>query len=103
MKRFSDLNIEMPEDRRIFECPQVSITEVINCEIEVMEYLPEVKTRHGDGRYLVHFKRDGMEAKFFTNSRNIKSTLEAVDKTDYPFLTTIKCIKVGSSTIYKLT
>lgn len=103
MKRFSDLNIELPVDRRIFECQQVSITEVINCEIEVIEYLPEVKTRHGDGRYLVHFKKNGMEAKFFTNSRNIKSTLEAVEKTDYPFLTTIKCTKIGSSTIYKLT
>jgi hypothetical protein len=103
MKRFSDLNIELSDDRKIFECQQVSITEVINCEIEIIEYLPEVKTRHGDGRFLVHFKRDGRESKFFTNSRNIKSTLEAVEKTDYPFLTTIKCMKVGSSTIYKFT
>ncbi len=103
MKRFSDLHIELPVDRRIFECPQVSITEVVNCEIEVIEYLPEVKTRHGDGRYLVHFKMDGRESKFFTNSRNIKSTLEAVQKDDYPFLTTIRCTKFGSSTIYKLT
>ena len=103
MKRFSDLNIDLSEDSRIFECPQVSITEVINCEIEVMEYLPDVKTRHGEGRYLVHFKRDGRESKFFTNSRNIKSTLEAVGKEDYPFTTTIKCTKIGNSTIYKFT
>lgn len=103
MKRFSDLNIEVPSERRVFECPQVSITEIINCEIEITEYLADVKTRHGEDRYLIRFKKEGKDGKFFTNSRNIKTVLEAVEKTDYPFLTTIKCFKVGSSTIYKFT
>lgn len=35
MKRFSDLGIDLQDNRRVFECQQISITEVVNCEIEV--------------------------------------------------------------------
>lgn len=103
MKRFSELNIDIQIDRKIFECKQVSINEIVNCEIEVVEFLSDIKTKHGDGRYLVKFKHDEVEGKFFTNSTNIKKTLDAVICSDFPFLTTIKCIKVGANSIYKFT
>lgn len=103
MKRFSEMDIDIQDDRKIFECQQVSINEIVNCEIEVMEFLTDVKTRHGDGRYLVKFKHNGIENKFFTNSKNVKNTLDAVKCADFPFLTTIKCIKIGANSIYKFT
>ena len=101
MKRLSDLNIKIDDDRKIFECPLVSITEVINCEIEVIEFISEVKTKHGDGRYIVMCKTQGRDVKFFTNSSNVKKVLDAVDKNDFPFLATIKSFRLGSSVIYK--
>lgn len=103
MKRFSDLNIKVQDDRKIYECPQVSITEILNCEIQIIEFLPEMKTRHGEGRYLVRFNNNEKDGKFFTNSKIIKSTLEAVPKEEFPFLTVIKCLKVGQNSIYKFT
>lgn len=103
MKRFSDLGIDLQDDRRVFECQQISITEVVNCEIEVIEHLSDVKTRHGDGRCLVRIKRDGREAKFFTNSKNIKCALEAVPKEAFPFITVIRCVRIGSNSVYKFT
>lgn len=103
MKRFSELNVDVQDDMKIFECPQVSITEIINCEIQIIEFLTDVRTRHGDGRYLVRFIKNDKEGKFFTNSKNIKNTLEAVPKEEFPFLTVIKCLKVGANSIYKFT
>ena len=103
MKKFSDLGVCVKDERQIFDCKQVSITEIVNCPIVIWEYLTNVKTRHGDGRCLVHFEQAGNHGKFFTNSTLIKSTLEAVCKNDYPFETIIKCVKIGQNSIYKLT
>lgn len=103
MKKFSDLNIQVQDDKKIFEYKQVSITEIVNCPVVIWEYIPEMKTRHGDGRYLVHFESQGVHGKFFTNSKTIKSTLDAVRKSDYPFETIIKCVKIGQNSMYKLT
>lgn len=104
-KRFCDLGVKMPEDRKVFNCPQVSITDILNTEIEVIDYLPDVKTKHGEGRYLVNFRytETGAEAKFFTAASNIKFALDQVDKDDFPFITTIKAVKCGTGKIYQFT
>lgn len=47
-KRFSELGIKQQDDRKIFNCPQVSVTDILNSEIEVIDYLPDVKTKHGE-------------------------------------------------------
>ena len=61
-KRFSELGIKQQDDRKIFNCPQVSVTDILNSEIEVIDYLPDVKTKHGEGRYLIHYRTtDGKE------------------------------------------
>ena len=103
MKKFSDLGIQVQDDKKVFEYKQVSITEIVNCPVVIWEYIPDMKTRHGEGRHLVHFELNGDHGKFFTNSKNIKSTLDAVCKDDYPFETTIRCVKFGQNTTYKLT
>lgn len=50
-KRFSELGIKQQDDRKIFNCQQVSITDVLNSEIEVIDFIPENTTR---GRSVSH-------------------------------------------------
>jgi hypothetical protein len=103
MKKFCDMGIKPVDDRKIFNCNQVSITDVVNCEIEILDYIPNVKTQHGDGRYLIHYRYGGVEGKFFSNSTNIKSALDQISKEDFPFSTTIRCAKCGNGKIYQFT
>lgn len=103
MKRFNELGIKPVEDRKIFNCQQVSISDVINCEIEVLDFIPNLKTPHGEGRYLVKYRQDGSEGKFFTNSSAIKGILDQVPKEEFPFITTIRCTKCGNGKIYQFT
>lgn len=103
MARFSDLGIAPVEDKKIFNCQQVSISEIINCEIEVLDFIANVKTSHGEGRYLVRFLQDGSEGKFFTNSSAIKSALDQIPKDKFPFTTVIKCTKMGNGKMYQFT
>lgn len=103
MKKFSELGVEISDEKKIFDCKQVSITEIVNCTIVIFDYILDVKTRHGEGRCLVRFEYNSVQGKFFTNSKNIKSTLDAIDKNDFPFETTIKCVRLGQNSLYKLT
>lgn len=103
MKKFSDLGVNIENDRRIFECKQVSINEIVNCDIIIHEYIPNVKTRHGDNRYLVRISINDSVFKFFTNSQQIKDTLDAINSVDYPFSTIIKCVRIGKNSMYKFT
>lgn len=50
-KRFSELGIKQQDDRKIFNCQQGSITDVLNSEIEVIDFIPGMKTR---GRSVSH-------------------------------------------------
>ena len=102
-RHFSELGIKVSDDRKIFNCPQVSITDILNSEIEVVDYIPDMKTQHGDGRYLVKFTQAGTEGKFFTNSSALKGVLDQIPKEDFPFITTIRCMKCGNGKIYQFT
>ena len=102
-KRFSALGIKQQDDRKIFNCQQVSITDVLNSEIEVIDFIPGMKTQHGEGRYLIKFTQNGTEGKFFTNSSAIKSVLDQIPKEEFPFITTIRCTKCGNGKIYQFT
>jgi len=104
-KRFSELGIKQQDSRKIFNCQQVSITDILNYEIEVIDFLPDVKTQHGEGRYLVHYRMEdgGEEGKFFTNSQALKSCLDQVREEDFPFITVIKATKCGKGKIYQFT
>ena len=104
-KRFSELGIVVDDGRKIFNCQQVSITDILNSEIEVLDYLAEVKTKHGDGRVLVHYRTtDGSEeGKFFTNSQSLKGSLSQIQDEDFPFITVIKATKCGKGKAYQFT
>jgi hypothetical protein len=103
MKKFSELGIKQNDGRKMFNCQQVSITDVVNCEIEVLDFISNVTTMHGDGRYLIHYRRDKAEGKFFSNSTDIKYALDQIPESDFPFTTIIRAIKCGNSKIYQFT
>ena len=102
-KRFSELGIKQQDDRKIFNCQQVSITDILNSEIEVLVYIPDMKTQHGEGRYLIHYRENGTEGKFFSNSGALKSVLDQIPKEEFPFITTIRYTKCGNGKIYQFT
>lgn len=97
MNKFSDFGIKTGGDRTIFEVPQISISDVINCEIEVLDFTPNVKTSHGDDRYIVKVRHDDRECKFFTAASQIKEALDKIPKEKFPFCTTIKQQRFGST------
>jgi len=96
MKKFSDLGVKPLEDKHIFNVPVVSVQDVINVEIEILDFEANVKTTHGDGRYILKVKHEGIECKFFTNATPIKNALDQINKNDLPFTATIKQQRFGS-------
>jgi hypothetical protein len=96
MKKFSDFGINTLDNKNVFAVPVISIEEVINCEIEVLDFEANVKTRHGDGRYIVKIRFEAVERKFFTNAAPIKEALSQIEKENFPFKTTIKQQRFGS-------
>ena len=93
----------MAGGERVFNCRTVSITDILNIEIEVHDFVSGIKTQHGEGRAIVKIKIDGEEAKFFTNSQQIKNSLIAIDTIELPFVTIVRKIKTGNSVSYKFT
>ena len=96
MNRFSDFGINTLDNKNIFAVPAISIEELTNCEIEILDFESGVKTRHGDGRYIVKVKHESIERKFFTNATPIKEALDRINKKDFPFITIIKQQRFGS-------
>lgn len=96
MNRFSDFGINTLDDRNIFPVPLISIQDVVNCEIEVLDFETDVKTRHGEGRCIVKIRHENLEKKFFTNATPIKDALTRIPKSEFPFTSTIKQQRFGS-------
>lgn len=81
MKKFSELGVTVQDERKMFNCSQVSIS-----------------------GYLVKFKHsNGADGKFFTNAASLKKTLDQIPKDAFPFSTTIKGMKYGNGKIYQFT
>lgn len=96
MKKFSDLGIPPQENNHIFQVPKISIEDILNMEIEILDFEPDVKTKYGEGRYILKIRHEGIEQKFFTNASPIKNALDKVKKEDFPFTTIIRPQKYGS-------
>lgn len=101
MKRFADLGIAQ-DDGKMYDCRSVSVAEIVNSEIEVIDFALGVTTKYGDGRAVVHFRHasTGEDGKFFTACRCLLRALGQVHEADLPFLTTIKCNKYGRARRY---
>lgn len=108
MKAFKDLNIVyQPEDgKKRFKGKTVQLRQLVNLEIEVMDYELGVRTQNGE-RCLVQYRdpRDGGMYKFFTASAEMIQALEKVAEIDeLPFKTVIAVEYFGENkSKYKFT
>lgn len=110
MKKFSELGVSYTplDGKKRFSGEIVRLGAIVNKEIEVHDFERNVKTAHGDERYLISFrdKANGEFGKFFTNSEEMKSILESLSKMEdaFPFETVIRSeIYAGGKTKYKFT
>jgi len=76
----SFLKIEPDKNNRHFNCPETTQQKLINLSFWVIDFLDDVKTKFGSGRFLVKIKfnkdeNDTEAKKFFTNSGEIKYVL----------------------------
>ncbi len=109
MRKFSELGVAyQPEDgKKRFPGKVVQIRSIINKPIEVHDYEQDIKTQHGEGRYLVSFrdKQDGTWAKFFTASKEMQNILDQISDIEegFPFETTITMEMYDGKSLPKFT
>lgn len=110
MRKFSEMGVTYtPADgKKRFQGKTQRLGAIVNNEIEIYDYEKDVKTAHGDGRYLVSFRdiRTGEFGKFFTASEELKQILDSVAEMEdgFPFETIIRseCFE-GNKFKYKFT
>lgn len=81
----SFLAIKPNEQNKHFNGREVTQQSLINMTFWIVDYVKDVKTKYGDGRYLVKGKNDlndteSQSFKFFTNSQDIKYILDKIVK-----------------------
>ena len=110
MKKFSEIGVSYTpfDGKKRFTGNVVRLGAIVNSEIEVHDFERDVKTSHGEKRYLVSFrdKRTGEFGKFFTNSEEMKSILDSLAEIEdaFPFETIIRSeIYDNGKTKYKFT
>ena len=87
--------------KKRFDCESYPLGDLQNRTIEVYDYEKNVKTKEGEGRYVVRFKeRELGEGKFFTASEELKQMLDKVREVDgFPFRTTIRRQMIGKGKV----
>lgn len=109
MKKFSELGVAyQPEDgKKRFPGKVVQIRSIINKPIEVHDYEQDIKTQHGEGRYLVSFRdpQTGTWGKFFTASKEMQNILDQVSDIEegFPFETTVTMEMYDGKSLPKFT
>ena len=109
MRNFADfgLNFVAKDGKKRFDCTSYPLGELQNETIIVLDYETGIKTKEGEGRYVVHFKfaDSEKEGKFFTNSEELKQLLDKVSEIDdgFPFRTTIKRTTFNGKSKYSFT
>ena len=112
-----------------YDCDKVPLDSLINKRIEIIGYVSDIKTEHGNGRIVVHCRDNGKEVKFFTNCKRLKDVLTQLPSDNpkpevedggqveghdeeqndggnekfTPFFTTIVSVQDGSRRYYKFT
>ncbi len=64
------------DGQKFFDVPIVRADDIINVPIVVLDFIPDVKTREGSGRYVIKILCNGKECKFISNSFTLKSMLD---------------------------
>ena len=110
MKKFGELGVTYkPKDgKKRFPGNAVRLSVIQNKLIEIHDYEADIKTPHGEGRYLVSFKdmQTGQWGKFFTASDEMKNILDQISDIEdgFPFETKIVSdVYDGSKVKYSFT
>jgi retron-type reverse transcriptase len=93
MKSFKELGVSYkPSDgKKRFDHPLTPLGNLQNCEVTVLDFETDIKTKEGEGRYVVLYELNEMKGKFITNSEEMKSILDQVrDMNELPFKTIIR-------------
>lgn len=102
MKNFSDFGLTFvaADGKKRFDCNSYPLGELQNEAIIVQDFESGVKTKEGDGRYVVHFRfrSSDKEGKFFTNSEELKQMLDRISDMEdgFPFATVIRRTSFGN-------
>ena len=92
MTTFAELGFVYQRDgKKDFPVERISLRRLVNTRITVEDFETGIKTKEGDGRYVVLFSCQEMgKRKFFTNNDKMKAALDfALEKKMLPFDTTI--------------
>lgn len=93
MTQFADIGFIYQRDgKKDFSASKISLRDIVNEQVTIIDFETDIKTREGENRYVVllNLPNHG-ERKFFTNNDKMKKALDmARDKNMLPFETTIK-------------
>jgi len=107
MKSFKDLGVTYkPADgKKRFEGNLTPLSNLQNCKITVVDFETDIKTKQGDGRYVVQYEMEGQKGKFITASDEMKNILDQIKEMgELPFETVIRReIFGGNKTKYNFT
>lgn len=93
MKSFKDLGVTYkPADgKKRFEGNLTPLGNLQNCKVTIIDFETDIKTKQGDGRYVVQYELDGQKGKFITASEEMKNILDQIkEMNELPFETIIK-------------
>lgn len=90
------LRLPRPEGRKTFHCEKVTQSALVNRSFWIVDYDKDVKTKFGEGKYVVCIKFDLNDGepqakKFFTGSAEIKQVLDMVkERNAFPRKVTLR-------------
>lgn len=88
--------ITTKDGQKFFDIKKVKIDNILNLPIIVLDFETGLKTKHGDGRYVVKIQCNGEELKIITNSFTLKNMLDqAREMNALPIDTTIRKRDIG--------
>lgn len=93
MKSFKDLGVTYkPADgKKRFEGNLTPLGNLQNCKVTIVDFETDIKTKQGEGRYVVQYELDGLKGKFITASEEMKNILDQIkEMSELPFETVIK-------------
>lgn len=104
MKSFSELNIKRESKSKdgqvYYDVPTVSCGFLVGRDIVVKDFQENVRTKNGDGRYVVLIEESGHECKFLTNNPRLKDVLSQCRELDaFPFSATFKSRSLSGNKI----
>lgn len=103
MTTFAELGFVYQRDgKKEFAAEPIRLSRLINKQVTVKDFETEIRTREGDGRYLVLVEFEGKDYKFFTNSQHMKAALDFVRvKGGLPFECAIESLGGNAGYMFK--